>query len=547
MVIAIGQLNTTVGDMEGNVGKMLEFAHQARGQGTSLILFPEMAICGYPPRDLVQVSGFAEDNRHWLMQLARRLPKGLTAVAGFVARSSSKAGKPFANAAAVVRDGKVIYEQAKVLLPTYDVFDELRNFEPGRRLKPFRAGDASVGLTICEDCWNDKHFWKQRLYDRDPVEEVLRSKPEILINISASPYAFGKRAFRRKMLGAIARRYNVPVLFANLVGGNDSLVFDGSSFVLDPSGKVRAQAKSFEEDLLIVDLNAKTRTPAQQTECETEAVFQALVLGTRDYCRKCGFERAVIGLSGGIDSSLVAVIAAHALGPENVIGVSMPGPFSSEGSLRDARQLAQNLGLRFEVVSILEEYGAFRKGLQPVFRGLPKDVTEENLQARIRGTTLMALSNKLRAIVLTTGNKSELATGYCTLYGDMVGGLAVIADIYKGTVYELARWINRNGEVIPQASLDKAPSAELRPNQTDQDTLPPYDVLDCILQQFIEENASAEQIAKKENIPLPLVEDVIRRVHRNEYKRQQAAPSLKVTPKAFGVGRVFPIAHKYWQ
>jgi NAD+ synthase (glutamine-hydrolysing) len=546
MVIAIGQLNTTVGDMEGNVGKMLDLARQARDRGAGLILFPEMAVCGYPPRDLVQVGGFAEDNRHWLMQLARRLPKELTAVAGFVDRSPAKAGKPFVNAAAVLRDGKIIYQQAKVLLPTYDVFDEVRNFEPGQHLKPFRAAGSRAGLTICEDCWNDKHFWKQRLYERDPVEEVLKSGPDMLINISASPYAYGKRAFRRKMLSAIARRYKIPVLFANLVGGNDSLVFDGSSFVVDPSGKIRAQAKSFDEDLLVVDLQSKTAAPAAQTECETEAVFNALVLGTRDYCRKCGFERAVVGLSGGIDSSLVVVIAAHALGPQNVIGVGMPGPFSSEGSLRDARQLAEKLGVRFEIVPIVAEYDAFRTALQPVFRGLPEDVTEENLQARIRGTTLMAISNKLHAIVLTTGNKSELATGYCTLYGDMVGGLAVIADIYKGMVYEVSRWINRHGEVIPRASLEKPPSAELRPNQTDQDTLPPYDVLDCILQNYIEDNAAAEEIARKEKLPLALVEDVIRRVHRNEYKRQQAAPNLKVSPKAFGVGRVFPIAHKYW-
>jgi NAD+ synthetase len=549
MLIAIGQVNATVGDMEGNVARMLECARQARARGAQLILFPELAICGYPPLDLVQVSGFAEDNRRWLMQMARCLPEGLTAVAGYVSRSASKAGKPFSNSAAVLRDGKVIYEQAKVLLPTYDVFDEERNFEPGSRLKPFRAGDTRVGLTICEDCWNDKYFWKQRLYQRDPVEEIVRAKPGVLVNISASPYAFGKRAFRRKMLGAIARRYKMPVFFANQVGGNDSLVFDGSSFVLDATGRVRAQAKSFEEDLLVFDTDAigKGESAPVQAECETEAVFQALALGTRDYCRKCGFDRAVIGLSGGIDSSLVAVIAAHALGPQNVIGIGMPGPYSSEGSLRDARQLAQNLGLRFEVVPILEEFDAFGKALQSVFRGLPADVTEENLQARIRGTILMAISNKLRTIVLTTGNKSELATGYCTLYGDMVGGLAVIADIYKGMVYELARWINRDGEVIPQACLEKAPSAELRPNQTDQDTLPPYDVLDRILREFIEENSSAEEIAKKEKIALPLVEDVIRRVHRAEYKRQQAAPSLKVTVKALGVGRVFPIAHKYWQ
>jgi NAD+ synthetase len=298
--------------------------------------------------------------------------------------------------------------------------------------------------------------------------------------------------------------------------------------------------------LLVVDLDTRPAAAAQQAECETEAIFKALVLGTRDYCRKCGFQRAVVGLSGGIDSALVGVIAAHALGPENVIGVGMPGPFSSEGSLRDARQLAETLKIRFEVVPVIQEYDAFRAALAPMFRGLPEDVTEENLQARIRGTTLMAISNKFRAIVLTTGNKSELATGYCTLYGDMVGGLAVIADIFKGMVYEISRWINRDGEVIPQASLDKPPSAELRPNQTDQDTLPPYDVLDCILQNYIEENAGAEEIARKQNLPLPLVEDVIRRVHRAEYKRQQAAPTLIVTPKAFGVGRVFPIAHKYW-
>jgi NAD+ synthase/NAD+ synthase (glutamine-hydrolysing) len=546
MRVAIGQVNTTVGDMEGNVAKMLRFARQASEAEAELILFPEMAIAGYPPRDLVQVNGFAEDNRHWLMHLARNLPKGLTAVAGYVSHSALKAGKPFANSGAVLRDGKVIYDQAKVLLPTYDVFDEQRNFEPGRDLKPFRAGAKQVGLTICEDSWNDKYFWKQRLYERDPVEEVMKSKPAFLVNISASPYAYGKRAFRREMLGAIARRHKVPVLFANLVGGNDSLVFDGSSFVLDASGKVFAQAKSFDEDLLLCDVDAKSKGAAPQVECETEAVFQALVLGTRDYCFKCGFQKAVIGLSGGIDSSLVAVIAAHALGPENVIGVAMPGPFSSEGSLRDARQLAEKLGVRFEVVAINEQFDVFRKALRPVFGNLPEDVTEENLQARIRGTTLMALSNKYRAIVLTTGNKSELATGYCTLYGDMVGGLAVIADIYKGMVYEISRWINRDGEVIPQSSIDKAPSAELRPNQTDQDTLPPYDVLDCILRDYIEDNAGAEQIAKKRKLPMALVEDVILRVHRNEYKRQQAAPSLKVSPKAFGAGRVFPIAHKYW-
>ncbi len=546
MIVAIGQINTTVGDLQGNAAKMLEFARRARERGAGLILFPEMALCGYPPRDLVQVSGFAEDNHRWLMQLARDLPQGLTAVAGYVSRSAGKAGKPFSNSAAVLRNGKLIYEQAKMLLPTYDVFDEMRNFEPGRRLRPFALAQARAGLTICEDAWNDKHFWKRRLYERDPVEEIAKFSPDILINISASPYSYGKRAFRRKMLGAIARRHKLTVCFANLVGGNDSLVFDGSSFVLDAAGETAAQAKSFAEDLLIFETGGTAARQRPENECETEAVFEALVLGTRDYCHKCGFARAVIGLSGGIDSSLVAVIAARALGAENVMGVGMPGPFSSPASLRDARQLAENLGLRFEILPIGEEFRAFRKALDPVFHGLPEDVTEENLQARIRGTTLMALSNKLNAIVLTTGNKSEIATGYCTLYGDMAGGLAVIADIYKGMVYELARWINRDREVIPRACLEKAPSAELRPNQTDQDTLPPYELLDRILRDFIEENASAGQIAKQHQLPLALVEDVIGRVLHNEYKRQQAAPNLKVTSKAFGVGRVFPIAHKYF-
>jgi NAD+ synthase/NAD+ synthase (glutamine-hydrolysing) len=445
----------------------------------------------------------------------------------------------------VLADGKLSYCQAKILLPTYDVFDEHRNFEPGGHPDVFRVGDTQIGLTICEDCWNDKYFWQKRLYTRDPVEELTAGKPDVLINISASPYAFDKRAFRKKMLQAIAQRHSLPVVFANMVGGNDSLVFDGSSIALDAKGKVWAQAKSFDEDLIFFDTKKQTEDIHPQPESEIEAIFEALVLGTRDYCRKCGFERAVIGLSGGIDSSVVAVIASHALGSENVIGVSMPGPFSSEGSLSDARRLAENLGLRYEVVPITNGFEVFRQALKPVFRDLPEDVTEENLQARTRGTILMAISNKHRALVLSTGNKSELATGYCTLYGDMVGGLAVIADIYKVMVYDLARWINRDGEVIPKACLEKPPSAELRPNQTDQDTLPPYDVLDQVLTDYIEENSNAQDIAEKRDVPLSLVQDVIRRVHHNEYKRQQAAPNLKVTPKAFGVGRVFPIAHRY--
>lgn len=377
----------------------------------------------------------------------------------------------------------------------------------------------------------------------DPVEEIAAAHPDVIINISAPPYAFGERTFRLKMLQAIARRYRVQVILANMVGGDDSLIFDGSNLALNASGEICVQAKPFEEDLIFSDTDQCTKDIHPQPESEIEAIFEALVLGTRDYCGKCGFERAIIGLSGGIDSSIVAVIAARALGPQNVIRVAMPGPFSSEGSLRDARQLAQKLELRFEVVPITDEFETFRKALKPVFRELPEDVTEENLQARIRGTILMAISNKYRAIVLTTGKKSELAAGYCTLYGDMVGGLAVMADIYKTMVYDLARWVNRDDEVIPHACLDKAPSAELRPNQTDQDSLPPYDILDQILSDYIEENARAEEIVRKRNLSLDLVRDVIRRGNLNEYKRQQAAPNLKVTPKAFGVGAFFP-SHK---
>jgi NAD+ synthase (glutamine-hydrolysing) len=545
MLIAVGQINTTVGDMRGNTEKMAEFARRAHEGGAQLIVFPELAVCGYPPRDLVQCNGFPDDNQHWLMELAHRLPAELTAIVGYVKRSPQACGKPFANAGAVLKNGMLLHSRAKILLPTYDVFDEQRNFEPGGHPAIFLVGEKRVGLTICEDCWNDKYFWERRLYPRDPVEEIAAAHPDVIINISASPYAFGKRAFRLKMLQAITHRYRVPVIFANMVGGNDSLIFDGSSLALNQSGEICAQAKPFEEDLILFDTDGNTNDLHAQPESEIETVFDALVLGARDYCRKCGFERAIVGLSGGIDSSIVAVIAARALSPQNVIGVAMPGPFSSEGSLRDACRLAQKLGLRFEVVPITEEFETFRKALKPVFRELPEDVTEENLQARIRGTILMAISNKYRAIVLTTGNKSELGTGYCTLYGDMVGGLAVIADIYKTMVYDLARWVNRNGEVIPQACLDKAPSAELRPNQTDQDSLPPYEILDQILSDYIEENARAEEIVKKRNLSLDLVRDVIRRVNQNEYKRQQAAPNLKVTPKAFGVGRVFPIAQKY--
>ena len=545
MRIALGQINTTVGDMAGNIEKMVDFARQVSAQGAQLILFPELSVCGYPPRDLVQDTGFAKANRKALLDLAKRLPQGLTAVAGYVGYSKRSAGKPFTNSAAVLQDGKIIYEQAKILLPTYDVFDEQRNFEPGTKPRIFRLAGHRLGLTICEDCWNDKSFWKHQLYSRDPIKEIVRGNPDVLINISSSPYAFGKRAFRLKMLQTIARRHRVPVVFVNSVGGNDSLVFDGSSLGLDARGKVQARAKSFEEDLVFFDTSQQRKDLLPQPVEEIESLFQALVLGTHDYCRKCGFKKVVIGLSGGIDSALTGVIAAHALGPKNVVGVAMPGPFSSEGSLQDARRLAQNLGIHFEVVPITDVYNQFTNALHPIFANLSTDVTEENLQARARGTILMAISNKLKALVLSTGNKSELAVGYCTLYGDMAGGLAVIADIYKTMVYEISRWVNRSREVIPPSCIEKPPSAELRPNQTDQDSLPPYDVLDQILKDFVEDSATPTNIARKRKLPLFLVQEIVSRVSRNEYKRQQAAPNLKVTTKAFGMGRVFPIAQWY--
>lgn len=545
MRIALGQINTTVGDMAGNAEKILAFARKAQAQAARLVLFPELSLCGYPPRDLVQMNGFSKENQRALAKLIRRLPKGITVILGFVAPSPNSTGKPFSNSVAVIRDGKILYQQAKILLPTYDVFDEQRNFEPGTKPKIFRLDGWRVGVTICEDCWNDKYFWKRQLYSRDPVRELIKGKPAILLNISSSPFALGKREFRVRMLRAVAQRYKVPVTFVNSVGGNDSLIFDGSSFALDAYGNILAQAKAFEEDLVVFDSRGELLDIRPHANEEIEAVFRALILGTRDYCQKCGFEQVVVGLSGGIDSSVVAVIAAHAVGSKNVIGVAMPGPFSSEGSLKDARQLARNLGIRFEVVSIAELYSQFRRELGPVFRDLPQDVTEENLQARARGAILMAISNKYHALVLSTGNKSELAVGYCTLYGDMVGGLAVLADVYKTMVYGLARWINRGEEIIPHACVTKSPSAELRPNQTDQDTLPPYDKLDQILKDHIEEYANARVIARKRKLPLPLVREVISRVNRNEYKRQQAAPGLKITPKAFGVGRAYPIAQRY--
>ncbi len=544
MKVALGQINPTVGDFSGNAAKILAFAHRAAAAGAELILFPELSVCGYPPRDLVEKQAFVARNQATVERIACET-RGITVICGFVSPAKGETGKAATNSAAVLRDGEVLMVQSKRLLPTYDVFDEMRNFAPAERQSLLPLGGRQVALTICEDAWNDKSFWNRRLYQVDPVEELARLGGDLLLNISASPFYVGKRELRRDMLAAIARRHCMPVVMCNQVGGNDSLVFDGSSLVLNAQGEVVAQAKSFEEDLIFFDSDTLAGDRHEQIAGAEASAYAALVMGTRDYVRKCGFQRVLVGLSGGIDSALTATIAADAVGAENVTGVGMPGPFSSSGSIEDAGTLAANLGIRFELLGIGEIFQAYGHALKPVFEGRPSDVAEENIQARIRGNLLMALSNKFGSLVLSTGNKSELAVGYCTLYGDMAGGLAVISDVPKTMVYRLAHYANSIRPAIPQATFDKPPSAELRPDQTDQDSLPPYEVLDTILEDYIEEYRTAEEIAGKHGYELSLVRTVIRMVEKAEYKRQQAAPGLKITEKAFGVGRRFPIAAKH--
>ena len=541
MKIALGQINPTVGDFAGNAAKMVEYSHRAQAGGAGLILFPELAVCGYPPRDLVERGSFVTHNREAVERIAAET-RGIAVICGLVTPAGAETGKSVMNSAALLKDGAVAFVQSKMLLPTYDVFDEMRNFAPATEQKLFSFCGKQIALTICEDAWNDKHFWNKPLYRFDPVEALIGAGGNFVLNISASPFWLGKRELRREMLATIAHNYKIPVAMVNQVGGNDSLIFDGSSLVIGPEGKIIAQGKSFEEDLIYFDSNQFTGDIHSQIEGEEASAYAALVLGTRDYVRKCGFRQVIVGLSGGIDSALTGVIAADAVGPENVIGVGMPGPYSSKGSIGDARALAENLGIRFEVLPINEVFASYNKILRQVFTGYKEDVTEENIQSRARGTMLMALSNKLGAIVLSTGNKSELGVGYCTLYGDMVGGLAVISDVPKTMVYRLSRYVNSQRAVIPAASLEKPPSAELRAGQKDSDTLPPYEVLDAILEDYVEESHSAEQIAADHKFDLKLVRRVICMVERSEYKRQQAAPGLKISAKAFGYGRRFPIA-----
>jgi NAD+ synthase (glutamine-hydrolysing) len=547
MKIALGQINTTVGDLASNVDRMTAVAREAAGGGAELVIFPELSITGYPPRDLVEKPTLVERSEQQLHRLTRLTADlDLAVICGYVGRANTQAGKSVTNSAAVLKKGEIIFRQTKMLLPTYDVFDEARYFMPAESQSLWRSGGTSIALSICEDAWNDKQFWERQLYRRDPVDELIAAGGQLLISINASPYHMGKRALRLEIFAAAARRHRVPLVYVNQVGGNDSLVFDGTSFALDAGGRLIASAASFREDLVLVDTGTNRGDQHQGLPDECEAAYHALALGTRDYIQKCGFRKVLVGLSGGIDSSLTAAIAADAVGPENVVGVGMPGPYSSPGSITDARALAASLGIRFELVPITSVYERFLESLGPLFAGSPRDVTEENLQARLRGVTLMALSNKWRAIVLTTGNKSELAVGYCTLYGDMCGGLAVISDVPKTLVYSLARVANkRHPAAIPESVFSKPPSAELRPDQKDTDSLPAYEVLDPILRGYVEESLSPQQIADQLKLPLDLVQGIVNLVDRNEYKRQQAAPGLKVTSKAFGIGRRFPIAQKY--
>ncbi len=558
MKLAIAQINTTVGDLRGNAAKLLEFYRRGVEAGADLVIAPEMAITGYPPRDLLAKRRFVADNLQSLNELAGQIGKTALLV-GYIEVNPQRPGKEYFNAAALLREGKIVAKRFKTLLPTYDVFDEDRYFQPAESNEPFVLNGRRIGLTICEDIWTEDYLPAQ-LYQRNPVEELLRGKggAQIIFNISASPYHLGKESIRFHMLQAEAKKHRVPLVYCNLVGGNDELIFDGNSMVFDGSGNLLAEGAAFQEDLVVVDLDAPI-TPVRRSsprklsgqgeggnhQSQVSSLQDALVLGLRDYVRKCGFKSVVLGLSGGIDSAVTACLAADALGPENVTGVSMPSQFSSKGSIDDARELARNLGIHWETIPIQATFEAYKTAFKELFKGLPEDATEENIQARIRGTILMALSNKFGHMLLTTGNKSELAVGYCTLYGDMAGGLGVIADVPKTMIYELARHINGEHHVIPEASLKKPPSAELRPNQTDQDTLPPYDVLDAILKKYVEESKSAAEIVAETKFDEKLVRDIVRKIDLNEYKRKQAPPCLRVTTKAFGIGRRVPIAQQY--
>jgi NAD+ synthase (glutamine-hydrolysing) len=552
MRLGLAQLNTTVGDLAGNRRKILDAYAALVAQGAELVVFPELAVCGYPPRDLLFKRRFVPDIESSLAEIAAAVGDA-PALVGFVETNASGQGRPFSNAAAFCHRGEIVLVARKCLLPTYDVFDEDRYFEPAAAPRTIAFAGKKIGITICEDIWTHPTIATRRLYHGlDPVKLLATEGCDLMVNLSASPWHHGKGHLRQTLVTDAARALGCPVAYVNAVGGNDELIFDGRSLVADAQGKVSAQLAAFSEELRVVDTALPPSTFNLQPHADDSLadIFAALVLGLRDYAGKSGFKNALVALSGGIDSAVVGVIAAAAFGPKNVIGVSLPSTISSQHSRDDARALAENLGVRFETIAIADAVAACEAALAPIFTGRPRDATEENIQARVRGVLMMALSNKFGALLLTTGNKSEVAVGYCTLYGDMAGGLAVISDVFKTQVYALARWINddarRDGRrpPIPQSSIDKPPSAELRPDQTDQDSLPPYDLLDTILRGYVEEGLSRRDLVAQ-GFAEAVVNDVVRKVDLNEYKRKQAAPGLRITPLAFGIGRRIPIVQKY--
>lgn len=543
MKLGLLQLNSTIGDFAANVRKLTEAYAKVCQRGAEFVVAPELFLCGYPPRDLLLRSDFIEQNLAALDQAARAVG-AVPLCVGFVDKNPHRPGKPLRNAAAILQHGKIVQRFYKSLLPTYDVFDEARYFEPASAVAPFSFQGRKLGVTICEDIWNDEDFWPERLYRRDPIKELIALGADLILNLSASPWHAGKEKTRLAMLQKVAADEKIPLVQVNLVGANDELIFDGHSVALDAAGRPVALGQAFTEDCLVVDVTQPAPAVDPNWPVPEQQLFSALSLGIRDYVRKCGFKTAVCGLSGGIDSALTAVLAVDALGRENVMGVAMPSQFSSAGSLRDAEALARNLGIRLEVLPIEPVVRSVEQQLAGVFAGRPRNEAEENIQSRLRGVTLMALSNKLGALVLTTGNKSELSVGYCTLYGDMCGALAVIADVMKTEIYRIARWVNREKMIIPEDSLTKPPSAELRPNQKDQDSLPEYELLDAILSAYVVQDLSRDEIIAR-GFDAAVVNDVINKVTFSEYKRRQAAPGLKVSPRAFGIGRRIPIAQRF--
>ncbi len=540
MKIGFAQINPTVGDLRGNFEKIAAAYERLAAAGAELVITPELAIAGYPPQDLVFKSQFVPQNLEILEHL-QALVQGAALLVGYVERNDDR-GKPFHNAAALLQRGAPMQKTHKSLLPTYDVFDEDRYFEPAHRVAPLLLGGRTLGVTICEDIWTE-HYLPRPYYDIEPVRSLVEQRAELIVNLSASPFSLGKQSVRHEMVASLASTYSLPICYCNAVGGNDQLVFDGNSIAVNRAGQLIAQLASFREAEAVIETDSTTIVPSILREPSAD-LFDALVLGLRDYLSKCNFKSAVLGLSGGVDSAVVAGIAVHALGAENVLGVSMPSPYSSRGSIEDALALAKNLGIKCLQIPIGNAFGCFKAQFAEVFKGLPEDTTEENMQSRLRGMILMSLSNKFGHLLLTTGNKSELAVGYCTIYGDMAGGLAVISDVPKTMVYDLARWMNRAKEIIPRNTIEKPPSAELKPDQVDQDTLPPYEILDEILRLYVEENLSARDIAGR-GFDEKTVRWVQRRVDLNEYKREQAAPGIKVTSRAFGLGRRMPVAQAY--